>query len=254
MDNVKHLYTELDIACIEIQKRWTDGRLRKEISSFIGDIPKCFKTQPKAVLFRNIVTPDHEFERFISLTEKTSLVPLAIEYTNDKFSTRNQDKIGLIKMPIFEKRNKHQEAVFQYKIIANIQENDNKKFSEIRTKSGEHLVSFHHNLLKQSSPADLECFDLSTWIDINGNQPREYYKKFFAFFLCHAILFESYVTNSDEALFENEVILPAFYFIEKKFGIKPLITPLLPCTDDKYWWCFSKSIQFANESECTKSP
>lgn len=242
MGNSKHLYTDIPTASIEIHNRWNDSTLREEVESYVREMPECFTRQPKAVLFRNIITPDHEFEQFIAQSKKINLAPLAIEYTKDKFSTRNDDKICLLKLAIFEKRNSRNEAMFYYKKIANLQENDNKKFSDITTENGEYLTFFHHRLLEKHATASFERYDLSTWIEKNGSQAQEYYKKIFALFLCHGVLFESFVTNDDEAVFENEVILPAFDTIEKTFGMKPLVAPLLPCTSDRYWWCYPPNI------------
>lgn len=242
MDSSDYLYTELNTAGIELQKRWHNIHLKHEIERYVGEIPSCFNKMPRGVLFRNVISPDHEFEQFIELTKRTGLAPLGLEHTNDTFSTRNEDKICLIKMAIFEKRNTHNEAIFHYKKIANMQSNDNKKFSEITLENGEHLTSFHHSLLAKHAPANLEIFDLSSWIERNGCHAYEYYKKILAFFLCHAVLFESFVTNSDEAVFENEVVLPAFQHLEKKFGIKPLVAPLIPSISDKYWWCYPNKI------------
>lgn len=236
------LYTDLTVAKREIYHRWNNASLKKEVESYLGKLPDCFHEAPKAVLFRNLMTPDHEFEQFIAQANSLNLAPLGLEFTADQFSTRNEDKICLLKMAIFEKRNQHHEAIFRYHKIADLKRNDNQKFSDIRLDTGGYLVDFHRHLLKKYAPNDLKCYDLSTWIAQHGAKSKAYYPFFLAFFLCHGVLLESFVTSDDEAVFEQEVVFPAFQAIEARFGFKPLIVQLLPSTSDNYWWCYPHDI------------
>jgi hypothetical protein len=98
-------YTPLEQAKEEIWKRWRDKDLRLKVEEFLGDIPQPFQEAPKAVLSRQIGTPNFEFFRFLELSSKANLSPLITEYINDKFVTNNVDKLALAKMPFYKGRN-----------------------------------------------------------------------------------------------------------------------------------------------------
>jgi uncharacterized protein len=100
-------YTSLEEAKEEIWKRWRDMDLRRKVQDFIGNIPQQMQDAPKAVLDRNIATPNLEFFYFLELSSKTNLSPLVTEYISDKFVTNNVDKLALAKMPFFKGRNEN---------------------------------------------------------------------------------------------------------------------------------------------------
>jgi hypothetical protein len=241
-DNL-NIYTSLDEAKIEIQKRWKNKELKEKVTKYLGEIPSFFCDEPRAIIFRNIVTPDHELLYFLELADKIELKASGLEFMEDNFCTRNADKLCLGKMAFFEKRNKVEDIVMHYTKVIDLMKNDNKKFSEIKTLGGEKLVDFHHRLLAQSRAKRIEMYDMSQWIAENGGHAREYYKRILAFFICHGVLFESFVTDDSEEVFERDVTLPAIQEIEKLFGVKPLMVQLLPNTEDRYWWCYPKETE-----------
>lgn len=237
------IYTDIEKAKTEIQKRWNNPELRKKVESYLGEIPEIFFNGPHAILFRNIMTPDHEFFHFLKLASEVKLKPLVLEYTEDKFSTRNEDKLCLTKMAIFEKRNKRNEAIYHYNKIVDLKEFENVCFSKIKTLTGESLVDFHHNLMEKNMTEKIPSHDMSNWITHNGNHAQDYYKRILAFFICHGVLFESFVTDQSEKEFEERVTLPAIKHIEEVFGLKPIIVRLLPDTEDAYWWCHPNDVE-----------
>jgi len=222
---------------------WNDKELRKKVEEYLGEIPEFFQQEPRAVLFRNIASPDLEFLYWLDMAKTNGLSPLVLTYNDDKFCTRNSDKLGLCRLNIFEKRNKNGDCLMHYKKIVNLKSQDNKKFSEIHTLDGKSLLDFHKKLLMNSDGKDVEVVDMSAWIEKSGGKAVEYYKKFFAFFIYHGILFENFVTDDSESEFEKAVILPAKDEVEKFFGIKPLIVPLAPDPEDVYWWCYPSEIE-----------
>jgi len=238
-----NIYTSLDEAKIEIQKRWKNEELKKKVAEYLGEISSFFCDGPRAILFRNIITPDHELLHFLDLADEIGLKPSGLEFTEDKFCTRNADKLCLGKLAFFEKRDKTGDVVMHHTKVIDLMKNDNKRFSDIETLEREKLIDFHHRLLAQSAAKKIEICDMSKWLAENGGHASEYYKRVLAFFVCHGVLFESFVTDDSEEVFERDVTLPAIQEIEELFGIKPLIVQLIPNTEDRYWWCYPQETE-----------
>jgi hypothetical protein len=59
------IYTPIEEAKEEIWRRWNDPALQKKVPDYLGSIPECFQREPRAVLFRNIASPDIEFHHFV---------------------------------------------------------------------------------------------------------------------------------------------------------------------------------------------
>lgn len=235
------VYTTIEDAKNEIQRRWNDEVLRKKVEQYLGnDIPEVFLNEPRAVLFRNVISPDLEFLHFLECAKKVGLKPLGLEYVEDHFCTRNSDKLVLCKLNIFNGRDKNGNAIVSYEKIVDLMSQDNKKFSEVKLRDGQNLIEFHRDLLKKSEGNDLEIFDMSSWIENNGQKAIEYYKKFLAFFICHGVLFENFMESGEEDEFTREVFMPAFKLVKENFGLKPIILEAIPneFIEDKYWWCY----------------
>jgi len=238
------VYTTIENAKKEIVKRWNDKDLKKKVEEYLGgDIPKGFLNEPRAVLFRNIASPDLEFLYFLKMAKDNGMKPLVLEYTHDKFSTRNADKLCLAKLAIFEGKNKNGEAIVRYRKLIDIKVQDNKEFCEIETLEGENLVEFHHNLVTKMVPEGVDVFGMSQWIEHNGKTAAEYYNKFLALFVCHGILFENFVTDESEAEFEDMVVIPALENVKKIFSVEPIICPLASDPNDMYWWSYPSEIE-----------
>lgn len=238
--SVEELYTPLSVAKEEIQRRWNDKELRKKVEDFLGEeFPEMFKDEPRAVLFRFIATPNFEFRRFFDLSQMVSLEPVYAEFLGDKFCTRNQDKLCLGRIVVSNGKNEKK------KNIINIQDNDNKKFSDIETLWGQKLVDFHHYIFSESF-AGVQNFDVSSF-KTNGETSKDVYIKFLSLFLCNGILFENYISkdNGYEKKFTNAVVLPAINELFERFGVKPLIVPLLPIMDEDQveWMWYPQDIE-----------
>lgn len=218
------LYTPLTEAIKEAQIRFSDKTLQKKVRRYLGtNVPTVFNNVPRAVLFRNIISPTNELLNLIEVTKNKGILPLGLEYTSDKFSTRNQDKLSLAKLPLIFGRSKNGEFIIRKKKIIDIKASENLPFRQILTEGNESLPHFHHCLLKNYLEEPLELFDMSDWVKENGDTAIEYYKKFFAFFIAHGVLFECFITNDSESEFADRVIFPAFDLVTKEFGMKPLI-------------------------------
>lgn len=248
------IYTTIEEAKEEVWKRWNDAALRKEVEAFVGEIPEPLRKEPRAWLGRYVVTPDIEFLHFLDLAKKVRLKPLAIESLDDKFYTGNADKLGAARMAFFKGRNKNKQAMYVNKCVIDFNKYNGKKFKEIETIWGEGFVAFHHRLLAIYAP-EVEVFDASLWFKSKGASAKEYYPYLLALFICHAVLFENFVTDESEAAFCDKVVLPAFQKVERDFGMKPLIVPLAPNNEasDVYWWCYPECMEEEVE-KCLKLP
>jgi hypothetical protein len=237
--NVKKVYTPFEDARVEITKRWKNNELKTAVEQYVSGIPACLSSEPRAVLFRNVASPTIEFELFLEQAKKINLKPLALEYTNDKFSTHNNEKLHLLKISTIIGHSKNSTPITTHQEIAQITANDTKRFSEITTYSGESLVDFHHKLM---SAYGTDVFDMSEWIQNNGEIAKEYYKKFFALSLCHMVLFETFTGTRSEYEFAEKIVLPAYKYVKEKFGTAPLIVQNLSTPNNPYWLCHSENV------------
>ena len=182
--------------------------------------------------------------------EKIALEKLGWEYLDDYFCSRNEDKMRLAKMTFSYRKDKHNNPIITYRRIINIEKSENKKLRDLKTHWGEGFVTFHHKIL-ESHFSKIDLFDASTWLKNKGSCASEYYKYFLGLFLCHGVLFEDFVTNRVEKEFFEGVVYPAFNFLEKEFGLRPLIVHLRPkeYEDFKFWWGYKEEIK--NTLDCT---
>ena len=238
------MYTPLEEAEKELWARWNNPSLREEVRKYIGELPEVFVKEPRAVLFRNVMTPNFEYLHFLEMSMKINLRPLGLEYVTDRFCTRNMDKVSLGRLPIFQRKDKNGRDVIQYNRILDLMGCENKQINEIQTLWGEHLVDFHHRMLPVHS-SSIELFDISSWHKFNGNSAKYYYPYYLAFFICNGILFENFITNSEEKAFALGVVTPAIEKVHDHFGLKPLIVLLGEEIEQssKYWICYHHNIQ-----------
>lgn len=231
--DVSGIYTPLSIAKKEIWNRWNDKELRNRVEDYFAEVPEVFKDNPKAVLFRNVATPNFEAKLFLDLASCVDLKPAYIEFTKDKFCTRNQDKLTLGKMVFFCGKDKKGGNIINHENIIDIKNDDNKHFDEIETHWGENFIDFHHRMFAAFINSEIETFDISQF-KANGESAFDVYVKVLSFFVCHGVLFENYIEkdNHYEKRFTNEVVLPAIAKVESIFGLKPLIIPLLPIREE----------------------
>jgi hypothetical protein len=244
--NVNDIYTPLSEAKAELERRWNDPELRKKVEEYLGDnLPLPFHGEPRALCTFHVATSNWAFFHFWKASQEINLKPLVFEYTDDLFVTTNFDKASLAKMVFYHGRNDKNEMITSsHHIIDLCGKNEKKKIKDVETLWGEGLVDFHHRTLN-TFYEDLEIYDGSDDYHKLGKNPKEYYKYIFAFYIRNGILFENYLLTSKEKKFTEEVLLPAFEFVWKKFGVKPLIVPLTPQNeaDGKHWWCYPEYIK-----------
>lgn len=243
-DSAAWVYTPFEEAKTEIWKRWNDERLRREVAGFVGDIPEPLRNEPRAILDRNVMSPDIEFLQFFESAQKIGLQPLGLEYVNDKFCSVNKDKFGLASMTFYCGKNRKNENIIARRNIIDFHEFDGKRFNEIKTLWGESFVDCHHRLLYGIAPK-IDIFDLSMWYEKHGGHARAYYEYFLSLFVRNGVLFENFLMDEKEHDFTIEVVLSAFESAQKRFGVKPLIVPIAPPEEatDTYWWCYPDIIK-----------
>jgi hypothetical protein len=65
-------------------------------------------------------------------------------------------------------------------------------------------------------------------------------------FIVHGALFENFlIANKGEKDFFEKKVLPSFMEVAKYFGVKPLIFPLLPLSDENQeeWFYYKKDLE-----------
>lgn len=242
--DITHIYTKLSEAKEEVWRRWNDKELRKKVEEFLGDeMPDVFKDSPKAMLFRFLLTPNLEARYFLDLVDDIEIKPVYGEFLNDRFCTRNQDKLHLGKMKFLLNREMGENKEISCKKVIDIERNENKPIGEIKTIWNEKLVEFHHRIFFDKHK--IETFDVSRF-KTNGESAIDVYEKMFALFVCHGVLCENYIAKKDhyEFKFVNNVIMPAIERTLERFGKSPLIMPLLPLREepDRTWMYYTQDI------------
>jgi hypothetical protein len=233
------VYTSLDDAVNALMKRRTDSELMKRVESFLGPtLPSQFQTDPRLVLARHLVTPDHEIIRFLNVSDVIHIPPLFFEYLGDKLVFKNPAKYRLARLSFYKGIGKKGGVKRDERSIIDFDEAHGKPISSVKTTDNRSLVDVHHQLFLRRFPGYEDAlFDGTTWYAENGGTPLRYYPKFIALFLCHGILFENFFLDRKELEFTKDIFLPAFIEVFKKFGVKPLIVALEPTQleGDDFW-------------------
>jgi len=232
---VEAMYTTLSEAKEEIWKRWNDKELRKKVEEYLGEIPEPFRKEPRVALSRSILSPNQELFYFLDLAKQSGLKPIGLEGIEDKFCTKNYDKVSLGKLSFLKCKNA-EDGRSQVNVIDMVI-SDGKRFCDINTLWGENLVDFHHRMLSLYN-IDIETFDDFKWFNHGKkkNSIIDYYKKIFTLFLCYGILFENFIAKGNEKQFTDGIVARSYREIEEIFGVKPLIVPLLPLKDEDHWY------------------
>lgn len=253
------VYTPLSEAMTELKRRREDKKLGETISELLSnDIPPVLAGPSiKAVLFRQLVTPNYEVRRFFHLIEGLNdLEPLFWEYYEDKFTSNNDWKRSLGKLKFFmgvgHKKEGRGEA--EHVTVVDFAKYDGKKISSVKTTWGQPLVAFHHELFDKTyrTLSEIFFFDSSEWFKRNGHTADIYYTSFFRLFIKNAILFENFMLDSKELSFSKHIFLPAFIKVFQETGYKPLIVALEPTEieGDGFWFYHpGKSKQFVERKK-----
>ncbi len=247
----EYFLTPFHDAIEELKKRKEDPVLAEKVSAYLNaDIPTYFYDTPVFYLARHLATPNFETQRFVHLLEYEGFTIVLSQDKKDTFVSANHLKKALVKLPIyrgFSLKNKKYNEIFEYETIADINTLNGLSFQEIVTTWGQPLTAFHEELCRSLFKDRVQIVDDSAWIDRNhrGNL-LEHYKKFLTLFIAHGILFEDYLfEDHHEKHFIEQVLKPAFDWVETYFGYKPLITKLNPTSVESpiFWLAYPSSVQ-----------
>ena len=241
--NIDEIYTPLEEAKREIQRRWNDKELRKKVEKFLGgDIPYFFKNEPRAAYVRDIISPNNEFFYFWDIVGDAGVKPVLVEYSTGKFVARNINKYHLCRMYFHHGIGKHGGGKIECSHVVNFNTMEGKKMHKVRTIWNESIVDFHHGLLEKTKPEinKDDIVDFSKWFDIHKKKTKHWYLHYLALFICHGILFENFIMDNGEKEFTEKKILPSFHALVKEFGVRPIIVPISPIEseNDLYWWLY----------------
>lgn len=216
------VFTPLADAVAEIQRRRTDTNLRQQVEEFLGgDIPEYLRgPQPVLYLARHIATPNLETLRFVALARPFGLPMVIGQDTQDKFVTHNAMKRALGKLPM-----QRGNGPRSYRTVIDFTAAQGQRLCDIRTSDGQPLPDFHASLMQAAHLDNVQVADDAPWIDRQQRgQLSEHYKRFLALFVAHGVMLENYETEDAPLL--RVVIEPAFVFVERLFGVRPLIANL----------------------------
>lgn len=242
------VYTPAHKAITELEFRRKDNQLEEKIGELLNhDVPEfLIHGKPKAVLFRQISTPNNETRRFFSILDSLNeLEPFLGEHRDDRFTTNNEYKNSWGKV-LFNR--KQADERFENIKIINPLRWDGKPLSEIETLWGQKLIEFHHELFEKTyRPVNTSFFhNISPWLAKHGGSAKNYYGPVLSWFLKHGILFENFmIGNGKEHSFTKDIFLPAFISVYETTGFKPLIVNLLPTTIEgaHFWLCHPHTSQ-----------
>lgn len=227
--NKQLFLTPLDDAVIELKQRGKDGDLRLKVEDYLNnDIPSYFRDEQIGYLARHVATPNFETIHFLNICKQQNLPAFIGQDSGDIFVSHNDLKRALGKLAIHAS-DRQDDPIFTYNTIVDFYTIQGKYFRDIKTLWGESLIEFHNNLFSQFYETSVNIFDDANWVDRNhrGNL-LEHYKKFLSLLVVHGVMFEYYLKNDlRELKFVKEILIPAFIYVEERFGHRPLIVSLV---------------------------
>ena len=230
------MYVSAQTARLTLWQRREDVQLQRRLRDDLGPLPDFLRAGPRAVLARQLATPNFEFHIFAARARSVGLKIVCPDYAADKFCSGNPDKLALARQTFFLGEGESGGYRTRSHWLIDVERFDGKPLRMIETLWGEGLVSFHHRLLQQHFPG-VEVMDNSCWLARMGGQPARFWPRLLSLFICDGILFENFHTQGHESEFTRRIIRPAFAEVTAHYGLQPLIVPLLPIARerDPYW-------------------
>lgn len=231
------VYLTIEEAKEEIQKRWNDVALRKRVEEFLGnDVPEVFRDVPKAVIGRQILSPNYELIDFEQSAHKIGLKPVCFGYLDDKLVTKNLDKYYLCKLFFEDGIGRHGGERISLRKVLDFNEYNGGTFREAQTNFGMSFVEFHQRLAHDFG-ANVDFYDGSGFLQRHGQVSEKYYKYFLSLFVCHGVLFENYLLEGEYGKLTQDVFLPNYSEVKKLFGVNPIIVRLtdVGSENDIHW-------------------
>ncbi|MFA7302213.1 MAG: hypothetical protein WC030_00495 [Candidatus Paceibacterota bacterium] len=249
-DGGSDLLTPISQALAELKRRQADSDLKQRVLDYLdNDIPAYFAQGPILYLARHLATPNLETIRFSSLLRAFSVPVVIGQDPSDKFVSNNPLKRALCRLPVHTaKMNSDGSTAEEYQKVTIVDFNvaNGKPFQEIETLWGEKLTRFHAGLCSRLFDSAVRLEDDSPWIDRHHRGDLlAHYREFLALFIVGGVLFEDFLSDDPEELeFMETVFRPAFSHVEKVFGVRPLITQLLPrsAQSELFWMAYPREV------------
>lgn len=180
---------------------------------------------PRAVLWRQVATPNYELRSFLRSARRLGLKPVVVTYPEDTMCSRNAFKRALVAPLFIEGVNRLGQPIWRKRQMVNVQSVENVPFGDIWIGNRE-LPALHHELLQIALPdTEFSVIDGSDWRAKQGGS-YDCYLNICASLDDKITLFEDFMTNEAETKFFDAVVRPALLEAAKALGREPAILPI----------------------------
>lgn len=181
---------------------------------------------PRAILFRQVATPNYELRRFLRLCSRSGFTPVVLQFHADRMSCHNSYKRNLI-APIFvDGIGRNGLPFFKRSKLKSLEKVDNLRLSDIEI-AGRELPKFHADLLLAALPNQpFLSIEASAWFGTYRGGAREYYVDLFQALIGDVLLLEDFVADGEEKRFFDDIVCPAFETASAILGRRPSIMQL----------------------------
>lgn len=182
--------------------------------------------RPRAILFRQIATPNYELRRFLRLCARSGHDPVILQYHSDRMSCHNPFKRSLVAPMFLEGISRNGQPFFRRQHLVNVETVEQLRLCDV-TVAGRALPELHAALLRLALPD--HSFQTVDGSRILGGYPRgakDYYVDLFAALTGDLMLYEDFVTDTTEAAFFQQIVRPAFEAACTILGQRPMVRRL----------------------------
>tara|TARA_B100002051_G_scaffold276628_2_gene326300 strand:- start:26495 stop:27310 length:816 start_codon:yes stop_codon:yes gene_type:complete len=238
-------YTPAEEAVAEIKRRREDPEIFHKVDNFLKtDLPDHFsKKEPVFYLSRFLATPNLELKKVSTESARFDLKLIVGEDTESKFVPDNELKLPLGKLPLIVGVDKNGNDIIEYKTIIDFSSNQGKPLSEIMTESNKLLVTFHRELFNRFKPSNTEIGPETEWVNRHHRDDiLEQYKCTMAIMCVYGMQYECF--TPEEYQFFRENVYPAFKYIERIIGVRPLIIEHITAKEesDRNWNAYPREV------------
>ena len=195
-------------------------------SGRLADLIGAGDGRPRAILFRQIATPNYELRQFLRLCARSGYAPVILQYLADRMSCHNTFKRSLVAPMFLEGVSRNGQPFFRRRVLANVEKVDRLRLAEVMV-SGRTLPGIHTDLLRLALPYEkMTLVEGSHWFGQYPAGARDYYVDLFAALSGDLMLLEDFITDDEEAGFFDRVVRPAFDTACCILGKRPLVRRL----------------------------
>ena len=217
------IYTPIHIASDALRQT-----ANQPISGGLAKMIGVADSRAKAILIRQIASPNYELRHFLRLCRRFRLEPVVMTIQSDRLSCKNEFKRSLVAPMFIEGINRKGSAIFRRHKITDIPKAEGKSFGSIRIHDLP-LPVFHGRLIDAALPSEsFRLIDGSVWFGSFPGGAKDFYVDLFLELSQVAIFVEDFVADEHEAEFFRRVVHPAFRTAEKLLGVRPVVSQLTP--------------------------